>query len=284
MTVYLHVGPHKTGTTAVQRAMSRNAGLVYPAVKRLGPGHALLAWQSIGSPQRPAEPDLLLDVVRAQLRADAPLVLSSEEFSTSIMPGRSAEALVRLADTFPVELIVTLTPAVERAVSMAQEVVKHGQPVDFHDEAAMRAIVRDRPGLQPDLPERLMGLANWRAVHFVLADRSRRDRLFEIFSAILGVPIRHDPDDRMYLNSRYCYAEMAILSALNRISPGSGLVELRTAARQALLAARASLPDIAAVDYPPLPHPLARELDQLWGDQLQRMEAWDAAGTARLHR
>ena len=67
MKIYLHVGPHKTGTTSVQQWMLDNArkhmklyGLYYPEPPEEGPGHALLAWDSLGMHGRKVEPGFCL--------------------------------------------------------------------------------------------------------------------------------------------------------------------------------------------------------------------------------
>ena len=62
MEIVLHVGPHKTGTTTVQQFLHDNLaddhpqpGHWYPRPDRNGPGHARLAWQTLGSPAHRTE-------------------------------------------------------------------------------------------------------------------------------------------------------------------------------------------------------------------------------------
>ncbi|BBK36579.1 hypothetical protein STAQ_16570 [Allostella sp. ATCC 35155] len=282
--IFLHVGPHKTGTTAIQRALSRTPGIVYPAVPAMGPGHALAAWEAIGAEGRTADPDRLVRIVAEAGRPGAPLVLSAEDFCRAAMPGHDAEALRRLAAAHPVALVVTLTPLVRRLPSMAQEMVKHGTVLDLRSEADLRALMAREAGLQPDLPERLAALAPWAHMHFVLADAARPRRLFAGFSRLLGVPVAPDPADGAYENRRWPYAAIAIQARLNEIAVGLDRTQVRIAGRDAAEAALRSMPRLAALPYPPLPAPLARELAAIWRRQLARIRGWVREGRATLYR
>ncbi|PWG74809.1 hypothetical protein DF186_15960, partial [Enterococcus hirae] len=62
MEIVLHIGPHKTGTTTVQQFLHDNLAddqpqpdHWYPRPERNGPGHAHLAWQTLGSPAHRTE-------------------------------------------------------------------------------------------------------------------------------------------------------------------------------------------------------------------------------------
>ncbi|WP_374446825.1 hypothetical protein [Stella sp.] len=282
--VFLHVGPHKTGTTAIQRALSRTPGIVYPAVPAMGPGHALAAWGTIGAEGRTADPDLLVRLVREEARPGRPLVLSAEDFCRAIMPGCDAEGIRRLAAARPVELVVSLTPLVRRLPAMAQEMVKHGDAIDLRSEAVLRTLLAREAGLQPDLPERLAALAPWAGMHFVLPDHARRGRLFAGFSRILGVPVVADAADRTYENRRWPYAAVAILAGINELAAGADPARVRAAGRDAAEAALRALPALAALPYPELPAGLAAELARTWRRQLARIRGWVREGRATLHR
>ncbi len=282
--VFLHVGPHKTGTTAIQRALSRTDGIVYPAVTAVGPGHALAAWGTIGAEGRAADPDLLVRLVGEAAVPGRPLVLSAEDFCRAVMPEYSAEGLRRLAAARPVELIVTLTPLVRRLPSMAQEIVKHGEAIDLGCEQTLRALMAREAGLQADLPQRLAALAPWARMHFVLPDPARRRRLFAIFGRILGVPVVPDPADRTYENRRWPYAAVAILSRINGLAAGADPDQTRVAGRAAAEAALKALPQLASLPYPELPPALAAELAATWRRQLAGIRGWVREGRAVLYR
>ncbi len=129
--VILHVGPQKTGTTAMQKAfadqsalLARN-GIAYPQAGRDGEAHQVLARAlHSGLPE-------VMDALRAEV-AEARAVLISSELLSGIGPA----ALTRLRDAFPdaqFRVVYMLRRLVMHWPSHWRELVKHGQAFSFED-------------------------------------------------------------------------------------------------------------------------------------------------------
>jgi len=128
MNIYLHLGLHKTGTTSLQQVLLDAFGapepqpIWYPVPAGNGPGHAELAWRSLGYKGRTEEATLLRQLAHSADRGGCrDLILSSEEFIRA-MPGmlqRFAE-LGAFGTLLP---IVTLAPIARRTASLWQEMI-----------------------------------------------------------------------------------------------------------------------------------------------------------------
>lgn len=96
-TVFVHIGLHKTGSTAIQKFLTANArrlrrnGILYPRTGQVRIAHHQIAW-SMRNNARVPWADL-----RAELAESDTAVLSSEEFESV----RSPEAWERLRDNLP---------------------------------------------------------------------------------------------------------------------------------------------------------------------------------------
>lgn len=116
--VYLHIGAHKTGTTALQqtatenRAALRHRGLDYPEIALHQYAHHKLPFALVGNWPRhvppPPEPDVLLADLRTLIdRSPCPRVLlSSEEFMC--LPRPKIARIGAALQGFAVTVIVTL--------------------------------------------------------------------------------------------------------------------------------------------------------------------------------
>ncbi len=203
--VLLHVGPYKTGTTALQasfeqhRAELREHGVLYPGTQRrhARPVFALLGHALPGQPDVPEHEwdDLVDDVRRA---AEARVVLSSEDFAT-LAPDQAARAVDDLgADRVHVLMVArdlsTLLP------SAWQERVKSVNETSGYD-AFLTGVLAERP----DTPSaevfwRHHSLATlirlWTdvlpagRVTVVVADDSDRAQLRRVCEQLLGLPDR----------------------------------------------------------------------------------------------
>src|SRR3990172_4297718 len=80
----LHVGPHKTGTTSLQKALLSQYGsatpqtIWYPQPEAHGPGHALAVWTMLGRKGHAQAPAIGQLIERAEQSDCDVLVLSSE--------------------------------------------------------------------------------------------------------------------------------------------------------------------------------------------------------------
>lgn len=139
--VILHIGTHKTGTTAIQASLKKasasllSRGVLYPLSGRLGAGHAGLALLAEHHGEAPGASDLehrLLEEV-ATVRP-ATLVLSAERFSSNGGPRRArwASWLCGHLDARRVQVIGYVRPQWEFIESAYAQRVKAGITwVDF---------------------------------------------------------------------------------------------------------------------------------------------------------
>src|SRR4051812_13114833 len=105
MKVYWHIGPHKTGTTALQRALlqhtkSSECDYFYPAPSLVEDlGHAQIAWRFLGLAGCERDRGILLRKVAAAEKAGfKKVVFSSEEFSRAIFVDEGFESCARVCE------------------------------------------------------------------------------------------------------------------------------------------------------------------------------------------
>ncbi len=129
--VFLHVGPHKTGTTTLQAmlqgafATPKKGHQWYPNPSGYGPGHAQLAWQVFGLNGNAETVAPLRRLVESARTAKMPaLLLSSEEFARGHTS--NLDALAGVFADCELTLCFTYMDIVKRATSLWQELVKHG--------------------------------------------------------------------------------------------------------------------------------------------------------------
>lgn len=176
-TVILHVGPYKTGTTALQKAFSANVdllarhGILYPLTGRAGDSHAVLA-------------EALLRGDRSGL---AELARESEGWRTVLVSCEHLSALdpaglQALRDAFP-QAAFRIAYALRRLVQLWPshwaELVKHGQFLSFPGYLDRVTQREDRPFFAPILParqlDRLADVFGVSALHLSLYDQSQAD-------------------------------------------------------------------------------------------------------------
>jgi hypothetical protein len=145
--LHLHVGPHKTGSTYLQKALSANrdrlaaAGWLYPEEGTSGFGHHEVVNLHRGW-RLPDAAGLAAGLAGLAGRGDANLLLSSENFVFL-----TAAQLAGLRDGFPrhrVGVSFVYRSLAEVWPSHWQELVKHGEWLPFHDYLATVLGARDR--------------------------------------------------------------------------------------------------------------------------------------------
>jgi hypothetical protein len=277
--VIFHVGPHKTGTTAIQQALLEGESFGYPRAEIYGPGHAHIAWRALGINNFQPETSLLVDITNS-LSAFDTVVFSSEEFSRVLEPEATPVAIQQLCEKRKVELVVTLTPLADRLISEAQELIKHREVLDFADAVDMLRILNARPGLKPDFLPRIVELGKWSNIHFILVDKHNPALLFDAFSKIIGASLKRS--DSAFHNTRLPYGQVALLSTLNTLFKKSDMMQLRKAARVGFEKVSEVLPDLKNVPYPDLPSQIRSVLDSVWSAQLAYMSLLQATGRASL--
>ena len=184
--LYLHVGPHKTGTTLIQKVFLDNQsellknGLFYPKnyIRIFGHHHFR---------------DLIKDRAVTELDKDffkdikSNVLLSSEDFISF-----SVEDFKYLKETFSqfdINIIYSWRRSSLKMYSIWQEIVKHGKSISFfefyHEHIA-------RPGqsymLSADLQvSRFVNVFGQNNVHLIDYDKSSKDNnLLEVFFSIIG--------------------------------------------------------------------------------------------------
>lgn len=178
-TVILHVGPYKTGTTALQKAFSANVdllarhGILYPQTGRVGDSHAVLAEALLRG-----DHSGLADLAR-EAEGWRTVLISCEHLSALDSAGLTA-----LRDTFP-KAAYRIAYALRRLVrlwpSHWAELVKHGQFLSFPGYLDRVAQREDRPFFAPILParqlDRLADVFGVSALHLSRYDQSQAEGL-----------------------------------------------------------------------------------------------------------
>lgn len=174
MQIVLHIGPHKTGTTAIQTDLARRFSPIlpseywYPNPVKWGPGHAQLAWELVGLNSFQPSSEQLTSIIRiaedAKVRG---ILLSSEEFSRAY-PDKIERIKSVLAD-HEIHLLVTLNSILQRVVSEWQELVKHEHAQDL--EASL-SVIKGRPGLQSDLISQFLSILRPQKATVLLLSRA----------------------------------------------------------------------------------------------------------------
>jgi hypothetical protein len=132
-TLYLHLGPAKTGTSAIQHTLSRHDGSVvlYPKAGLWGDGsHHNLVLNFFGDYERPEmvrqDADRLLEEIARQAReSDRDLVISSEILAGRRNLGPLVDSLKHaIGSNIRVVLVVVLREHLERAASLYNQRVK----------------------------------------------------------------------------------------------------------------------------------------------------------------
>ncbi len=140
--IILHVGPHKTGTTAIQLAYFRGRrvlaqnGVCYPMSGSANAAHhGLVDWSRRWGDNFDA------DQLRAEVEPYPTVVISSENFAhldvADLLRAREALSFGKVTVLFYLRRLVDLWP------SHWQELVKHGQALSFRDyisDAALETV------------------------------------------------------------------------------------------------------------------------------------------------
>ncbi|MDO0927742.1 hypothetical protein QQY24_20875 [Streptomyces sp. TG1A-8] len=235
----LHIGPHKTGTTAVQGALFAarerlpEYGVEFPAGSR-HPMEAVLAACARPAMMGDTEPTdrhwtRLLERVRTT--GGRTSVVSSEFFADAPDDGTVARIVDQLGGD-RVHVLVTLRPLVRILPSQWQQYVQNGLRMGYEDwlEHMLRKPPHDRPTpsfwqrhRHDRLIERWARATGPRRTTVVVVDDRDRGGLLRAFEALLGLPgnlLRPVPDTA---NRSLTLAETEMLRNLNVEFRGNGL-------------------------------------------------------------
>ncbi|KUL31356.1 hypothetical protein [Streptomyces regalis] len=228
----LHIGPHKTGTTAIQGAlfaakdeMARH-GVEWPATTRHPMEAVLAACARTGmmgdTPPTERHWGRLLEQVRATGRRTS--VISSEFFADAPDDDTVARIVEQLGGD-RVHILVTLRPLARIMPSQWQQYVQNGLRMGYEDwlEHMLRKPPYDRPNpsfwhrhRHDRLVERWARVVGPERVTVVVVDDRDREGLMRTFEALLGLPahlLRPVPDAA---NRSLTLAETEMLRNLNK--------------------------------------------------------------------
>jgi len=228
MRVIVHVGAHKTGTTALQDFLlgrfSRleNPTPWFPPPRSHGPGHALIAWNTYGDP-RGDQTEALADVVNAaRAQGVENLLLSSEEFSVLKQPG--VEYFHGL-ESDDLHFVCVMTSFRRRYLSWWNEIVKHGHADPY--EASADALL-NLLGEHDNFLRRLSVSAPHAKFHVIIHDHqdgptaSVRNFL-KVLEAISGCPCDGDDFELAATNVSMPPAAIELMRLANTILDENGL-------------------------------------------------------------
>lgn len=140
-TIYVHCGFHKTGSTAIQQALCehsvdlRDRKILYPETGRVGQpgGHHNIAWQLATDRRFRRSAGDLGDLFEEVASFDGDVVLSSEDFESSISSPRNWLPFLSLARSHgrTIKLVVYIRNQTAYLESLFLEMLRHGFGDDF---------------------------------------------------------------------------------------------------------------------------------------------------------
>ncbi|MEV1077660.1 hypothetical protein AB0I98_05305 [Streptomyces sp. NPDC050211] len=237
----LHIGPHKTGTTAIQGALfeAKDAlpehGVVFPADSRhpMEAALAVCALPGMLGNAKPTERHWERLVAQVAASGGRTSVISSEFFADT----SDDETIARIVEELGgdrVHVLITLRPLAKIMPSQWQQYVQNGLRMGYEDW--LTHMLRKAPYEQPNpsfwrrhrhdrLIERWARVVGPERVIVVVVDDRDKGGLMRTFEALLGLPenlLRPVPDTA---NRSLTLAETEMLRNLNVEFRGSGLPE-----------------------------------------------------------
>ncbi|MER7836358.1 hypothetical protein ABTY98_10695 [Streptomyces sp. NPDC096040] len=235
----LHIGPHKTGTTAIQGALFAakdrlpEHGVEFPASTRhpMEAALAACARPAMMGDTVPTEKHWTRLLKQVEATGSRTSVISSEFFADA----PDDETVARIVEQLGgdrVHVLVTLRPIARIMPSQWQQYVQNGLRMGYEDW--LDHMLRKAPYEKPNpsfwrrhrhdrLVERWIGAVGSDRITVVVVDDRDRDSLMRTFEALLGLPenlLRPVPDTA---NRSLTLAETEMLRKLNVEFRGNGL-------------------------------------------------------------
>lgn len=220
--IVLHAGFHKSGTTSLQLSFQQisDQQVVFPTAGRIGPGHAALAGQLGRNPQALLE--AVGEIVKKDPSHAKPTVVFSSENFHQYMPG---SGISRLAEEYPVHLVLTRRPVGEALVSLHQEEIKQGATFSLMSSEGLEQAARARQFDVNEIEE-IVSSAQFEKVTVISTSRDEPAFVFEAFSLLLGVTL-----ESRTANSRLPIGVVEKIVELNQRQPSLSIEERIVAAQ-----------------------------------------------------
>jgi len=236
--VYLHVGFHKTGTTAIQESLFtqsdqiRNFGINYATEKRRANHREAWAlserywgWKKRGGEKT----SITVWNKRVKyLKAQKINSLISSEFFSEINDDQLILMAHDLRD-FDVEVIFTIRPLVKVLTSSYQQYLKYGIKASYEEWLEDIFHNSEKPKYTPTFWKRHRHeavIARWakafgnQNIHLVVVDELEPDLLYDAFNKILKLPAGTLKEVKGSGSNRSLnYPEIALLLAINKAFP-----------------------------------------------------------------
>lgn len=236
--VFIHVGFHKTGTSAIQQSLSKrrkklkSLGVTYPGSKYRAHHRAAWAltgrywgWKNRGGKKSPIKNwrNLLLTIKFARGTS----IISSEFFSEL----QKAE-VARVKRDFKgsdTQIIFTLRPLVKMLSSSYQQYVKYGLTATY-DEWLDDIFAADKKSKlsptfwkrhnHPNVIGRWVNEFGKENVHVIIVDEKQPDFLYDSFNNLLGLPPKTLKEGTQKGSNRsLTYPEVSLILAINQAYP-----------------------------------------------------------------
>lgn len=228
----LHIGPPKTGTTAVQSAfvLARRElgkhGVSFPSGKHRQPLRAVLSITGargiVG--QEPAKPEDWEKLRKKVSDAGNKRVLISSEFFADANDEQAARMVDELGGS-DVHVVLSLRPVGRIMPSQWQQYVQNGNTTSYEDW--LRGMLLEPPydkptpsfwrrNNHPELIERWASLVGKDRLTVIVIDESDRDMLLRLFESMLGLPTEFLKAEESTSNRSLTWGEVELLRRLNQ--------------------------------------------------------------------
>ena len=236
--VYLHVGFHKTGTTAIQEALFTHSdqlrilGINYATKK--GKANHREAWalseRYWGWKKRGGEQTSIVEWQKRvkNLKAQKIDSVVSSEFFSEINDDQLNLMANDLKD-FDVEIIFTIRPLTKLLGSSYQQYLKYGIKASYEEWLEDIFHNSEKPKFTPTFWKRHRHeevMSRWanafgnQKIHLVVVDESEPDLLYDSFNKILKLPAGTLKEVKgLGSNRSLNYPEIALLLAINKAFP-----------------------------------------------------------------
>ena len=236
--VYLHVGFHKTGTTAIQEALFTHSdqlrilGINYATKK--GKANHREAWalseRYWGWKKRGGEQTSIVEWQKRvkNLKAQKIDSVVSSEFFSEINDDQLNLMANDLKD-FDVEIIFTIRPLAKLLGSSYQQYLKYGIKASYEEWLEDIFHNSEKPKFTPTFWKRHRHeevMSRWanafgnQKIHLVVVDESEPDLLYDSFNKILKLPAGTLKEVKgLGSNRSLNYPEIALLLAINKAFP-----------------------------------------------------------------